>query len=646
MSTTDHNEDRDSGHLRKVLVALAVIKADAPDDEIPMDSVAADRLLAKISTQDEAASVVRLLFPAGTPLDTRFYEALSDLRCWLGVDDSAIEAIGRLWSAAMSDLPPEDQQQLLMTLTAPGNHDFHECMQSLPHVVADHDIPAEFCLPFFARVAIILQGDVGYGFGESARAMIEHHPRTAISLVRQAVQTPGPAETIVATCFLGILRTRTLPEDIQSDFKQVETAIASHDDPDVRSIYNWSWCNTAYETGISSDQFQALIQRADSDNPGETDDVIAAASRTILSNHVEQEVFADGLAWLHDNVTRVTTSQGKQNVITTASRLVRGLCVTGEKQPDCTEWLVALQPVPASDLGSWAKIEDCLVETLAEDIDRFRSLFRRLAEVAAGTIHEVMQEPRQFRRLMRELKKADIAALIGELCVSHDMACRRLGLYLFDRLEVDEIPQSVFPADDTNAVQRVFFELQRTMRQPEALARLFVSMLPQMERADENFSEWFADELKVQIRNFGGGCRQELERLAGDHSIVKSALEAATEACEALQRAHDAGINGMEVTGHRRAAVLDHRRLARDMKHGIARHSFFFNPGTQFEPIFGRTVSIFIDGNLRDSTPLIPFSGNVELPFVDFRDPEEMAMRRICASKNIKAIQDVDQTDD
>ena len=82
------------------------------------------------------------------------------------------------------------------------------------------------------------------------------------------------------------------------------------------------------------------------------------------------------------------------------------------------------------------------------------------------------------------------------------------------------------------------------------------------------------------------------------------------------------------------------------MKHGIARHSLFFNFGTEIEPIFGRTVSIFVDGNLRDPTSLIPFSGNVELPFVDFRDPEEMAMRRICASKNIEAIKEVDQSDD
>lgn len=646
MSITERNEDGVSGNIRNVLVDLGVIPSDAPDDEIPMDSVAADNLLAKLSGRDEAVSVIRLLFPAGTPLSTSFYEALSDLRCWLGVDDSAIEAIGRLWSAALSELPPEDQQQLLMTLTAPGNHDFHECMQSLPHVVAEHDIPAEFSLSFFARVAIILQGDAGYGFGESARAMIEYHPHTAVDLVRQAEQTPGPAETIVATCFLGVLRTRTLPEDIQSEFKQVEMAIASHADLDVRSIYNWSWCNTSYETGISSDQFQALIRRADSDDPSETDDVIAAASRTILSNHVEREVFGAGLAWLHANVTRISTSQGKQHLLATAARLIRGLCVTGEKQLECTDWLVTLQPISASDLESWSTIERCLVETLAVDIDRFRSVFRRLANVAAGAIHQVMQEPRQFRSLTNELKKADIAALIGEMCVSHDMACRRLGLYLFDRLEVDEIPQSVFPSDDTNAVQRVFFELQRTMMQPESLARLFVSMLPQVERSDENFSSWFADELQVQIRNFGGGCRQELERLAGDHPIVKPALEAATEACEALQRAHDAGVNGMEVTGHRRAAVLDQRRLARDVKRGIASHSFFLSCFKNVDQPFGQSTSIFIDGNLRDPTPLVPFSENVELPFVDFRDPEEMAMRRICASKNIEAIKDIKQIDD
>jgi len=55
----------------------------------------------------------------------------------------------------------------------------------------------------------------------------------------------------------------------------------------------------------------------------------------------------------------------------------------------------------------------------------------------------------------------------------------------------------------------------------------------------------------------------------------------------------------------------------------------------QVRLLYGKAASTFIDGKLQDAMPLVPMSSSLEIPIVDFCDPEEMALRRIHASAAI-----------
>jgi hypothetical protein len=122
-----------------------------------------------------------------------------------------------------------------------------------------------------------------------------------------------------------------------------------------------------------------------------------------------------------------------------------------------------------------------------------------------------------------------------------------------------------------------------------------------------------------------------------ESKLVAEALDDVKASVEALKRASDSGVNAMEVAGHLRAIVLYRRRFSRQVTQSAAEKSkvaeFFFARPVRL--IYGQLMGSFVNGGLQDARPTFPLSSQLELPIVDFFDPEEMAIRRLHAAKTI-----------
>lgn len=109
---------------------------------------------------------------------------------------------------------------------------------------------------------------------------------------------------------------------------------------------------------------------------------------------------------------------------------------------------------------------------------------------------------------------------------------------------------------------------------------------------------------------------------------------------DALRRAHEAGVNAMEVTGVRKAAKEYRRRFNQQVTEGARSASPLLRLFKHVSLLYGRSASQFIDGVLRDADPLSQSSNSMEFPMVDFFDPEGMAIRRLHASAMIRRLLD------
>ncbi len=250
----------------------------------------------------------------------------------------------------------------------------------------------------------------------------------------------------------------------------------------------------------------------------------------------------------------------------------------------------------------------------------------------------------QLQRLHNEMGSAGVDALAGRLCVSRDSDTRRFGLFLFDSLGMPIFPQDALTSS-TLAGRLLFYELQRLMLSPKGTARILVAVASSAEAATNGFRDEVFEELKLQAHNFSGECRAELTAQGATIPLVKKALDELANYFIDLDRAHKAGINGMEVTGHRRALVAYRRRFARQVTKSAEAHSAILRMVKNTRLLYGRATSQFLGGLLGDAMELAESSFSMEMPIIDLSDPEEMAMRRLHASTAIERLLEPLQND-
>ena len=120
------------------------------------------------------------------------------------------------------------------------------------------------------------------------------------------------------------------------------------------------------------------------------------------------------------------------------------------------------------------------------------------------------------------------------------------------------------------------------------------------------------------------------------------ALEEAIEHLEALKRVQNSGISAIEVAGHWRATREQRRRFEKNIHKGANAHSPFLGMVKQIRLPYGQQSSHFTNGQLSTTKPLVHNTFSMEVPFVEFFDPEAIALRRIRASATIKELLQTD----
>ena len=284
------------------------------------------------------------------------------------------------------------------------------------------------------------------------------------------------------------------------------------------------------------------------------------------------------------------------------------------------------------------RLEAFLVRRLAANVDAFAVFCLKLAEQNSRDWLKVMQAPGNFEWLLSEMRGKDLSSMIGRLVFSRDVGCRKLGLFLFDELELDCLAVEILNQVGEEELQLAFYELQRTLIHGNALARCLISLVPCVQRANPSFQQEFFAELVLQAKNFAGACHEEFERRAHDVSLLKKALDEETRYFEALRQAQGSSLACMEVPGYRNAARLHRRRFSNEVSKGAEELSIFMRLFKKTQLLYGKGWSSFDGGKLTATSELQEFSSSVEVPRLEQIDPEGMALRRLNASVRLAQI--------
>lgn len=625
LSKTSSPED-----VANILKGFKVLKSES-SDEVPLDQSTDDAFLAVVQDPHNASSCVAQLFPDGIPLDQSFFDQLDEFRRWIGIAESGDEAIGIVWSGAMQRLSPDDQLKLLQVFASQQGYDFFKCLRSLHVVVRNQSLPVGFLADWFTDLVRIADRDVGADVWKSITTLCESKPDCALEVIWMLTQPPDERRLNIAGVMLGTIRRLSLCEKRKAEFKRLEGFFESHSDERFRTVYNWSWATTARTVGIEDAQLGALFARAESGTLADLGSVVSVVCCISANDGLPKDIFDLCTDWIGKRVAPSLPAATKYYIANAATRLSKANPGDESTRFDCSTWITGIQPVPGEERGVWGEIERYLSNLANDDFGSFQLVFGKLCETSAATILGFMQQPRCFDFLLHDLQDAEVDEMVGRLAMSPNTPARRLGVFLFDRLSVVALPDASFKSSGELGMRLLFYEVQRTVLDAQSLARILLSILRHADLADDEFRDDLIDELKLQSRNFASGCRAELEEQGADLPVVVDALKSVDDYFQSLMLAHEAGINAMEVEGHQRAAVLHRRRFSQQISEEAKQHSPLLRMVKHVKLLYGKASSMF-DGNLRDAMPLVSTSSSLELPVVDFCDPEEMALRRIHAS--------------
>lgn len=622
--------------IPEILKQFNVPRRDAPD-EMPMDSSTADIFLSVVEDPSQRARCVAQLFPKGVPLGGSFFDLLDELRQCIGVAETGEEAIGRVWAEAMRQLDTDEQQQLLHGFATSQRHDLFANLGSLFVVVREHVFAPGFLADWFTDLLHAVERDyMQDGFLKAVRTLCEEHTDVALEVLWALCTPPDPRRLSVAGFMLGTLRSFELDETRAAQLRKVEDFFEQHDDASFRAVFDRSWVTTARNNGITTGQMQSLFARA-ARSAEDLGGVLCVVSQLMSIDNLFDTLAPECPEWISRHVGPDLTSEAKHCVAAAAARLLKKGINAQQYVEMASEWIVSIQPVAEEYRGTWNRIGDFLCDLLTHDREQFVDVVERLAHRSAEIIHRLLSS-RHLDRLSRDMRRAGVGELVGRLAVSADAPTRQLGLYLFERLEIDAFPKGILEDDRDFSSRILFYAAQKSVFEPTSLARILIALVPIADQSADAFRDEVFAEICLQCRNFAGACRAELESHAKDVPMVQEALEQAAQYFANLKAAHEAGINKMEVPGHRQAAALYQRHLSRQMEESVKSHSPIFGMMKQVRLPYGSASSQFFCGHLGDAIPLIHTTSSVEMPLVDLCDPEEMALRRIHASAAIQAL--------
>lgn len=589
-----------------------------------------NRVIDNASISQEA---VEELFPEGIPTDLRFYARLNGLLFRIGWRNQSEQTIGAIWAAAIEQLSISDREKLLNSLPLVQGHDFFIELRSLPILLAKIDLRPDFAAEWLPALVRRIGNDLASGaFWDSLGVMSEKYVRATVATVRSLYGKEEESEVAVAAYLLGTVRVLTMDEPLSSEFVHIQAEFANSENRRMRSVYRRSWVQTARKDTICLHDLHALLEQFQLKTPEEQNEEYWIICRSLLVTSLPPECFDIGLIWLRANASPALPPEAKYNVVDFVTQLV------SSGRVDVLDLILAVHPIPTENKGTWQRIEHLLLTLQKNDLGVFASFFSRLAEQNARGLLIAMQDLQRFGGLFAALRGKDLGMMVGRLSISPDASCRKLGLFLFDKLEFFTLPDKLFDDFSESSARLIFHELQRTILNGGAVARLLICLIPHIQQTSQDFQNDFFDEIVLQAKNYSGLCLEEFKRREEDFPLLRGAVEKANHYFLNLKQLKKSGICAMDVPGYRQASRIHARRFSNQVAKGAEEVSIFAKLCKKYQLLYGKLWRIHIEGKLGDTSGLHEFSHSIEIPRMEFIDPEGMAMRRLYASTQISAL--------
>lgn len=593
-------------------------------------------ITAILAASEDLEPFVATLFPEGMAVE-EFVQFSFDAYRYLGVNDDVRAFMGRLWLDVLRRWNPEARAAFLQRIIA-DKFQIFEALDFVSEVFRQLRFPPEVMLPWLQEARTKLGNDLyQQGFWKTVAALAERSPEDALTAAgRWLEQEPDEAGRQVIARIVGWVRARPdLSGAARQQLETLETQLRAKGNADWRALYLQSWAQLFGTSPLTEKKALKLRDEIAGEGPAEL-----TAWCHVLATLIQ----ADPLAriWAHRELARVASPMLPPTArywITVASSSAWEEATDASKvSRDQWEALVlAVLPFGAEENGLWNRLDYFLREILERAPERTPNFVVRLARKAPLWLEKLKgRESEGYLSALRQHNQHE--ALATELCLGDSSAERQLGLHLFAKTGVEKLDPAQLQHAESRRLELIFRNAQNELLDYAALGRLHAILAPYLARSEEDFTEDFFDEVELQAKN-SHAYRTALAKAAPENEAIRKILEEVEAYFRRLTEAATSPAFQMQVPGHFRAEQLFRRRFSRDLERSVDKHSVFLRMVKRVQLLYGKNWRMLSSGGeLGAASALKESSHSVELPRVEFMDPEGMRLRRLHALQQIKQL--------
>lgn len=576
---------------------------------------------------------------------SKFFLILEHLVEFFGFSDDTNQIVGRLWLAVLQKTSSDEIEKNLTTFSDLG-HSLWTMLPAFEIVLASLPLHPKFASTLLTHLAQRTANDYANGlFWNAVHCFVKQQCSLAIQVLSELMKSGDTYGLALASFFMGTLRHLRLPIAEIGELRQIEADCSQHPTLELRTVFLQSWGTTSWQAGINDAQLETLFARY-VDAHDEQQEIIVVISRIAWSRGASVDTQSKAITWLRPRAVDARASKAKCAVVELVSQR---LDKSKKAQAIEVDLFCSIFPLPVSDTSTWSIVEPYLVRLIELDLDCFCSLLMRIIESDAENVFAAFRDSERLDWLTREMAKRNVSPLVSQIIFSATRSARRLGLYLFDELEIESISGDVLKTADAATIMIAFYESQCVLISGESLSKLFVSLIRTIDLMEADFQSDFYAEVFLQCQNRAASVQKGLQQLIPTHSIISQILNETANCGTQIREARESNIAMMAVTGYEQAGRMSQRRTAEVTSRSMEKHSPLLQLCKKVNLLYANVNSSYVDGHLNPASKLHQFSTSVEVPTIDFADPEGMAIRRWRASTRIAELQrqsDSRQSDD
>ena len=627
-------------YLLQIAAAISQNKRDEALHKLTHDhEKEIEKEMSELASED-IDKVLETIFPHAIPINSSFYNLIDDFQYYTGFKPLSRTLISSIWVQTYNRMAPVDQQKLLKSLLADHVGGFWSAIHSLPEFCSQIKLEPSFATSWFLDLAKRVKGDLAGGDVFTAIGKYAyHHPEMGLKVFEEYIA--GSLDELslsLASILLGTVRSKVCHDKVK---KEPVTKC----DNDLQNSPKTTWRLCYYRSLISSfdlgtlptDELDDNLSKMLAGTPEELSEAFNVIYHCLLGKLANSDFVKFAMNWFSKNTSSRISDSAKYYVVSSMWRLcdVKSNESRLVNVADANKILVAVQPIPNNNLGTWRHLEYFLVDRLRENLQSFEDIFTSLVAANSEGISAMLQDD-QFSYLKSEMPKYGIESMLTNFVLSPDSGKRMIGNLLFQQLKIETLSQEALSKADESQLWMMLLEFIRKPLVVEKVSSYLLSIEPYFSQASTEFKKEFKGEMVMQAINYPGACLANWEKISNKSDLLKEVIKSADGYFENINKIKDSPALSFAFTGYKKASETQYREFSNSITKGAQEKSIFFQLVKNVQIIYGSRWSILTENNLGEDTAFSELSTSMEFPRLEIIDPEGMALGRLRASTKLR----------